>query len=64
MGAASVLSNVICSALHRLDLCFGGRRTFCKEKYFDLDDVEDEKLDKKLDFDSLLAAARPGVPSS
>eukprot|EP00090_Calanus_glacialis_P029224 TRINITY_DN46895_c0_g1_i1.p1 TRINITY_DN46895_c0_g1~~TRINITY_DN46895_c0_g1_i1.p1 ORF type:complete len:261 (-),score=93.67 TRINITY_DN46895_c0_g1_i1:94-876(-) len=50
-------------SLPQLDLCFGGRRAFCKEKYFDLDDVEDGGLKgDQVDFDQLLAAAR--VPSS
>ena len=41
------------------DLCFGGRRAFCKEKYFDLDYVEDENpKNGELDFADLLAAAR------
>merc|ERR1712059_218875 len=44
------------------DLCFGGRRAFCKEKYFDLDDVEDPVGPKgaKLGFDELLEHARGG----
>jgi len=46
-------------SLPQLDLCFGGRRAFCKEKYFDLDDVEDGGLKgDRVDFDQLLAAAR------
>ena len=41
------------------DLCFGGRRAFCKEKYLDLDYVEDENTKNgEVDFDDLLAAAR------
>ena len=40
------------------DLCFGGRRDFCKEKYFDMDFVEEKKTGDDLDFDSLLQAAR------
>jgi len=48
------------------DLCFGGRRAFCKEKYFDLDYVEGENTkDGEIDFDDLLAAAATrGVSSS
>merc|ERR1719427_1150036 len=44
----------------QLDLCFGGRRAFCKEKYFDLDDVEDGGglRGDRVDFDQLLTAAR------
>lgn len=46
-------------SLPQFDLCFGGRRAFCKEKYFDLDDVEDSGLKgDRVDFDQLLAAAR------
>jgi len=47
-------------SLPQLDLCFGGRRAFCKEKYFDLDDVEDGSglRGGSVDFDELLAAAR------
>ena len=34
------------------DLCFGGRRAFCKEKYLDLDYVEDENTKNgEVDFD-------------
>lgn len=40
------------------DLCFGGRRDFCKEKYFDMDLVDEKKGVDDLDFDSLLEAAR------
>jgi peroxisome proliferator-activated receptor gamma coactivator-related protein 1 len=42
------------------DLCFGGRRAFCKERYLDLDDVEDTVASKgaKLGFDELLEHAR------
>ena len=42
----------------KYDLCFGGRRAFCKEKYFDLDYAEDKKLMEDIDFDQLLEAAR------
>ena len=40
------------------DLCFGGRRAFCKEKYFDMDYVDEKKTDGEIDFDQLLEAAR------
>ena len=42
----------------KYDLCFGGRRAFCKEKYFDLDYAEDKKIMEDIDFDQLLEAAR------
>jgi len=44
--------------LPRYDICFGGRRAFCKEKYFDMDYVEDKKMIGEIDFDQLLEAAR------
>lgn len=40
------------------DLCFGGRRAFCKDKYFDLDHVEEKTGMEEIDFDRLLEAAR------
>lgn len=46
--------------LPKYDLCFGGRRAFCKEKYSDLDNVDDppgEGLNQNIDFDELLKAA-------
>ena len=47
------------------DLCFGGRRAFCKEKYFDLDYVEEENsTNGEMDFDELLASAARGTNSS
>ena len=43
------------------DLCFGGRRAFCKEKYLDLDDVEPGAgAGGELGFDQLLEKARQG----
>ncbi|XP_071747622.1 uncharacterized protein [Lepeophtheirus salmonis] len=50
-------------SLPKVDLCFGGRRTFCKEKYSDLDSLNNSEsavgysaLD--LDYDLLLKKAR------
>lgn len=46
--------------LPKYDLCFGGRRAFCKEKYSDLDNVDDppgEGLNQNINFDELLKAA-------
>jgi len=40
------------------DLCFGGRRAFCKEKYLDLDDMDDGGAGEQLGFDALLERAR------
>jgi len=40
------------------DLCFGGRRAFCKEKYLDLDDMDDGAAGEQLGFDALLERAR------
>jgi peroxisome proliferator-activated receptor gamma coactivator-related protein 1 len=44
----------------RYELSFGGRRAFCKEKYFDMDDVEEESGGDEADlgFDELLRRAR------
>ena len=44
--------------LPEYDLCFGGRRAFCKDKYFDLDYVEEKGGMEEIDFDKLLEAAR------
>eukprot|EP00095_Tigriopus_kingsejongensis_P009520 maker-scaffold561_size136864-snap-gene-0.19 protein:Tk09520 transcript:maker-scaffold561_size136864-snap-gene-0.19-mRNA-1 annotation:"PREDICTED: uncharacterized protein LOC100870622" len=50
----------------KVDLCFGGRRAFCKTKYSDLDSLNDKDsggLDHvSLDFDSLLRQARAEIP--
>jgi len=48
------------------DLCFGGRRAFCKEKYYDMDDVEekDESEEVVLNFDELLKRAKQGSTTS
>lgn len=47
-------------ALAGYDLSFGGRRAFCKEKYFDLDDVDEASGGEGGDpgFDELLRRAR------
>jgi len=42
----------------KYDLCFGGRRKFCREEYYDLDDVEDVPTTSQLPFDELLRKAR------
>jgi len=42
----------------KYDLCFGGRRKFCREEYYDLDDVEDLPTTSQLPFDELLRKAR------
>ncbi len=45
----------------RYDLSFGGRRAFCKEKYFDLDDVDEGSGGEgggNPGFDELLRRAR------
>ena len=43
----------------RYELSFGGRRAFCKEKYFDLDDVEASGGEgANAGFDELLRRAR------
>jgi len=50
--------------LPRYDLCFGGRRAFCKEKYSDLDNVDDGGDDWKnenMNFDELLRQAKMGI---
>lgn len=47
-----------------LDICFGGRRQFCKSDYADLDSTKDEDAHGKfedVDFDSLLKQAQKGV---
>ena len=49
--------------LPQYDLCFGGRRSFCKEKYFDLDYTEEKNIMEDIDFDKLLEAARGGSSS-
>jgi len=47
------------------DLCFGGRRAFCKERYMDLDDVEENVAAKPtLDFDELLEHAKSAAVNS
>lgn len=49
-------------SLPRYDLCFGGRRTFCKEDYYDLDDVEfDGANGGAQGFDELLRRARKEI---
>eukprot|EP00096_Caligus_rogercresseyi_P002116 TRINITY_DN1399_c0_g1_i2.p1 TRINITY_DN1399_c0_g1~~TRINITY_DN1399_c0_g1_i2.p1 ORF type:complete len:837 (-),score=206.20 TRINITY_DN1399_c0_g1_i2:774-3284(-) len=50
-------------SLPRVDLCFGGRRTFCKAKYSDLDSVNNGESaggysSVDLDYDMLLKKAR------
>lgn len=46
----------------KVDLCFGGRRAFCKEKYSDLDSLNDkDDGGGKFDFDALLRQARAGI---
>ncbi|CAL8330373.1 unnamed protein product [Lota lota] len=48
------------------DICFGGRRQFCKSDYADLDSTKDEEAHGKfedLDFDSLLKQAQKGAKS-
>ncbi|TRY76234.1 hypothetical protein TCAL_09224 [Tigriopus californicus] len=46
----------------KVDLCFGGRRSFCKTKYSDLDSLNENEGDghsqQALDFDSLLRQAK------
>lgn len=47
------------TSLPKYDLCFGGRRTFCREEYYDLDDVElDGSGAGGPGFDELLQRAR------
>eukprot|EP00088_Acartia_fossae_P012677 TRINITY_DN16556_c0_g1_i10.p1 TRINITY_DN16556_c0_g1~~TRINITY_DN16556_c0_g1_i10.p1 ORF type:complete len:1036 (+),score=233.71 TRINITY_DN16556_c0_g1_i10:67-3174(+) len=41
----------------RYELCFGGRRNFCREDYCDLDDVEDAPSGGHVGFDELLRKA-------
>ncbi len=45
------------TSLPQYDLCFGGRRNFCREDYCDLDDVEDTPVAGQLGFDQLLKKA-------
>lgn len=47
------------------DICFGGRRQFCKSDYADLDSTKDEEARQfdALDFDSLLKQAQKGAES-
>jgi len=45
------------AGLPQYDLCFGGRRNFCREDYCDLDDVEDTPVAGQLGFDQLLKKA-------
>lgn len=51
----------------KVDLCFGGRRNFCKEKYSDLDYIPPSAYNDGYsssavnDFDSLLQKARAGL---
>ncbi|XP_022248591.1 peroxisome proliferator-activated receptor gamma coactivator-related protein 1-like isoform X2 [Limulus polyphemus] len=50
----------------KVDLCFGGRRQFCKNSYADLDSQAQHSAQKpfrnrNLDFDSLLQAAKANV---
>ncbi|KAG7281962.1 hypothetical protein CRUP_003020 [Coryphaenoides rupestris] len=47
------------------DICFGGRRQFCKSDYADLDSTKDEEAHQfdVLDFDSLLKQAQKGAQS-
>jgi len=48
--------------LPKYDLCFGGRRTFCRENYYDMDDVEvDEAGGGSEEFDELLRRARKEI---
>merc|ERR1719347_451888 len=51
--------------LPQYDLCFGGRRAFCKERYMDLDDVEENVAAKpKMGFDELLEHAKNSTVNS
>lgn len=50
------------------DLCFGGRRQFCKSTYADLDSKREEEdstpaksKEEELDFDTLLKQAQKGL---
>ena len=46
----------------KYDLCFGGRRTFCREEYYDMDDVEeDEAAGAGQEFDELLRRAKKEI---
>lgn len=49
--------------LRRFDLCFGGRRQFCRTRYSDLDSVDEGPFKRSLgetDFDTLLQKAKAG----
>ena len=48
-------------SLAAYDLCFGGRRTFCREEYFDMDDVEVDEGSVNPGFDELLRKARKEI---
>ena len=49
-------------SLAEYDLCFGGRRTFCREEYFDMDDVEMDGMGSgNSGFDELLRKARKEI---
>jgi len=50
-------------SLPQYDLCFGGRRTFCRENYYDMDDVEVDETGGggPEEFDELLRRARKEI---